>query len=198
MKKIFFLLLTVTISTSAFSQEFSKNLTAARTSYTSNNLGDARFAMEQMLRDLDVAIGKEIIKMLPEKMDALAAITKEDNVTGSGNATGLFVHRTYGTAQKKATVDIVNNSPMINSLTALLSMPFVGAAHDANQKIVKVQGYKAILTKNENTDTGKTGYDLQVPMNNTLLTFTMDEAAEADVLRLANGIPLAKIAQMAQ
>jgi hypothetical protein len=77
-------------------------------------------------------------------------------------------------------------------------MPFVGVGKDANQKIVKVQGYKAILTKKENTDTGKTGYDLQVPMNNTLLTFSMDEAAEADVLRLANTIPMAKIAQMAQ
>jgi hypothetical protein len=154
--------------------------------------------MEQMLRDLDAAIGKEILKVLPEKMDALAAVVKEDNVTGSGNATGLFVHRTYGTAQKKVNVDIINNSPLINSLTALLSMPFLGAGKDTNQKIVKVQGYKAILTKNENADTGRTGYDLQVPMNNTLLTFSVDETAEADVLRLVNTIPMAKIAQMAQ
>jgi hypothetical protein len=198
MKNIYLLLLSFAFSGSVFSQDFSKNLTAARSSYSSSNLTDARFAMEQMLRDLDVAIGKEVLKLLPEKMDALPANIKEDNVTGSGNAAGLFVHRTYGTAQKKANIDIVNNSPLINSLTALLSMPFVGAAKDANQKIVKVQGYKAILTRNENSDTGKTGYDLQVPMNNTLLTFTMDDAAEADVLRLANDIPLGKIAQMAQ
>lgn len=198
MKKIFFLFLLLTVSITTFSQEFSKNLTAARSSYSSSNLSDARFAMEQMLRDLDAAIGKEILKVLPEKMDALPANIKEDNVTGSGNATGLFVHRTYGAAQKKVNIDIINNSPMINSLTALLSMPFIGAAQDANQKIVKVQGYKGILTKNENSDTGKTGYDLQIPMNNTLLTFTIDDAAEADVLRLANNIPLAKIAQMAQ
>jgi hypothetical protein len=77
-------------------------------------------------------------------------------------------------------------------------MPFLGAGKDTNQKIVKVQGYKAILTKNENADSGRTGYDLQVPMNNTLLTFSVDETAEADVLRLVNTIPMAKIAQMAQ
>src|SRR5688572_19947026 len=134
MKKIFFLILFLTVSATTFSQDFAKNLTDARSSYSSKNLSDARFAMEQMLRDLDAAIGKEILKILPEKMDALPAIIKEDNVTGSGNATGLFVHRTYGTTQKGANIDIVNNSPLINSLTALLSMPFVGAAKDANQK----------------------------------------------------------------
>jgi hypothetical protein len=198
MKNISLLALLLLISATTYAQEFAKNLTDARSSYSSKNLTDARFAMEQMLRDLDAAIGKEILKVLPEKMDAMGAVSKEDNVTGSGNATGLFVHRTYGAAQKKANIDVVNNSPLINSLSALLSMPFVGVGKDANQKIVKVQGYKAILTKKENTDTGKTGYDLQVPMNNTLLTFSMDEAAEADVLRLANTIPMAKIAQMAQ
>jgi hypothetical protein len=154
--------------------------------------------MEQMMRNLDAAIGKEILKVLPEKLDAMNANMKEDNVTGTGNVTGLYVHRTYGTGQKQANIDIVNNSPLIGSLTTLLSMPFIGAGKDSNQKIVKVQGYKAILTKNENSETGKTGYDLQVPMNNTLLTLAMGEAAEADVLRLANTIPLAKIAQMAQ
>jgi hypothetical protein len=198
MTKISLLIFFLTVSATAFSQDFAKNVTDARSSYSSKNLSDARFAMEQMLRDLDIAIGKEILKLLPEKMDALSANVKEDNVTGSGNATGLFVHRTYGTTQKKVNIDIVNNSPLINSLTALLSMPFIGAGKDSNQKIVKLQGYKAILTKNENADTGKAGYDLQVPMNNTLLTLNMEEASEADVLRLANAIPLAKIAQMAQ
>jgi hypothetical protein len=198
MKNILSLLILFVVYAPAFSQDFAKNLTEARSSYSANKLSDARFAMEQMLRDLDAAIGKEILKVLPEKMDALAAVVKEDDVTGSGNATGLFVHRTYGTAQKKVNVDIINNSPLINSLTALLSMPFLGAGKDTNQKIVKVQGYKAILTKNENADSGKIGYDLQVPLNNTLLTFSMDETAEADVLRLANTIPMAKIAQMAQ
>jgi hypothetical protein len=198
MKKIFILIFLLSVSATSFSQDFAKNLTDARSSYSAKNLSDARFAMEQMMRNLDAAIGKEILKVLPEKLDAMNANMKEDNVTGTGNITGLYVHRTYGTGQKQANIDIVNNSPLIGSLTTLLSMPFIGAGKDANQKIVKVQGYKAILTKNENSETGKTGYDLQVPMNNTLLTLAMGEAAEADVLRLANTIPLAKIAQMAQ
>lgn len=198
MKNISLIILLLSFSLTSFSQDFAKSLTEAETSYSSKNLSDARFAMEQMLRNLDAAIGKEILKVLPAKMDALSANVKEDNVTGSGNTTGLFVNRTYGTGQKTGKIDIINNSPLINSLSALLSMPFVGAASDANQKIVKVQGYKSVLNKTENSETGKTGYELQVPLNNTLLTFTMDDTNEADMLRLAGTIPMAKIAQMAQ
>jgi hypothetical protein len=98
MKKyiLFFALLINGVITQA--QDFDKNLSAARTSYSSGNLQDSRFAMEQMLRDLDIQIGKEILKMLPTKMGALTANEKEDNLNGSGGM-GLFVHRTYGAHQ---------------------------------------------------------------------------------------------------
>jgi hypothetical protein len=175
-------------------------LADARATYSSKNLSDSRFAMEQMLKDLDIIIGKDILKLLPAKMDALTANTKADNVTGTGAGAGLFVQRTYGTDKKQAVIDIVNNSPLITSLNALLAVPFVGLGNsaDSDQKIVKVQGYKSILNKNADTDSGKVNYELQIPMNNTLLTFRLDDAKEADILRLAETIPLAKIAQMAQ
>jgi hypothetical protein len=201
MKNITILCLLLTISFASYCQEFTKYLSEARSSYASKNLSDSRFAMEQLLRDLDIAIGKEILKILPTKMDALSANVKEDNVTGSGGAaTGLFVHRTYGTDQKRANLDIINNSPLITSLNALLAMPFVGMANssDSNQKILKVQGYKSILNKNEDSSTGKVNYELQIPVNNTLLTFTVENTTEADILRMAGTIPIAKIVEMAQ
>ena len=64
MKKIF-LLLFIVAGLSANAQDFDKNLATARTSYSSGDLENARFAMESMLRDLDMAIGKEILKLLP-------------------------------------------------------------------------------------------------------------------------------------
>lgn len=201
MKKIYLFLLLLSCTLSGFSQDFNKYLTEAQSSYSSKNLSNSRFAMEQMLRDLDIAIGKEILKILPAKMDALATNAKEDNVTGSSGAgTGLFVHRTYGTAQKSAKLDIINNSPLITSLNTILAMPFVGlgSSKDDAQKVVKVQGYKAVLNKNANTDSGKTNYDIQIPLNNTLVTFTLDDTTEVDILRLAGTIPLAKISEMAQ
>jgi hypothetical protein len=78
-------------------------------------------------------------------------------------------------------------------------MPVIGGMmRDENQKIVRVQGYKSILTKQANTETGKTNYELQIPMNNTLLTLRMDDTTESDITAAANTIQLAKIVEIAQ
>jgi len=186
------------LSMTVFAQEFDKNLATAKTSYSSGKLEDARFAMEQMLRDLDAAIGKEIIKLMPAKLGSMNAVVAEDNVTGgAGVAAGLFVHRTYGTGTKTANVDIINNSPMIAGLNTLLSLPMMTGG-DPNQKQVKVQGYKSILRKEVDSETGKTNYELQTPFNNTLLTLKVLDSNEAEILGFANTIPLAKIAEFAQ
>jgi hypothetical protein len=198
MKKIASLLVLTLMTSLAFGQDFSKNLGAARTAYAAGDLSNSRFAMEQLLRELDGAIAREILKLLPTKMDALAANLKEDNTTATGNGLGLYVQRSYGTGAKTATVDVVNNSPLITSLNALLAIPFVANAGDGSQKVVRIQGYKAVLHKNQNTDTGKTDYDLQIPLQNTLVTFKLDDSKEADLLRLAGTLPLEKIAAIAK
>jgi len=199
MKKLSILLIILSAGFVTLAQEFDKNIATALSTYSSGNLQDSRFAMEQALRDLDMAIGKEILKVLPAKLGALAAIEKEDNVTGTGNYVGLYVQRNYGATPKTGTIEIINNSPMINSLNAILSMPVIGGMmRDENQKMVKIQGYKSILNKQVNSDTGKTNYELQIPMNNTLVTLKMDDSNESEITAAANTIPLAKIVQMAQ
>ncbi len=199
MKKFNLILLILASGFATLAQDFDKNIATARSSYSSGNLQDSRFAMEQALRDLDIAIGKEILKVLPTKMGALAAVEKEDNVTGSGSYVGLYVQRYYGADPKRGSIEIINNSPMINSLNAILSMPVIGGMmRDENQKMVKIQGYKSILNKQVNSDTGKTNYELQIPMNNTLVTVKLDDSNEGEITAAANAVPLAKIVQMAQ
>lgn len=198
MKKIFFLLMCV--ASSSFAQEFDKNLAAAKSSYAAGDLENARFATEQLLRDLDMAIGKEILKLLPTQVATLKVNEKDDNLTGgAGYAGGLFVHRSFGATPKMASIDIINNSPMINSIQSILTMPGLGGMmRDENQKQIKVQGYKSLLNRTVDSDSGKTNYELQIPMNNTLLTLKMDDTNEAEITQVANSLPLAKIAQMAQ
>jgi hypothetical protein len=199
MKKIVLVIGCLIAGVTAMAQDFDKNIATARSTYTSGNLQDARFAMEQMLRDLDIAIGKEILKLLPTTIGSLPAAQKDDNVSGSGGYVGLYVNRHYGTEPKRASIEIINNSPLINSLNAILSMPVIGGMmRDENQKVVKVQGYKSILNKQVNTETGKTNYELQIPMNNTLLTLKMDDTSEGEITGVANTIQLAKIVQIAQ
>lgn len=199
MKNIYTILfLTAVIATANAQENFNSNLATAKSSYSSGKLEDARFAMQQMLTEIDIAIGKELLKMLPTKMDAFNANTKSDNVTANTGLAGAIVHRDYGTEEKKLSLDIMSNSPLVATLNAFLSMPFVGNSGDGTQKTVKVQGYKGMLTKSTDTETNKTDYTLQIPLNSTLLTFTVPDSNEADVLKFAGTIPVSDIAKLVQ
>ena len=81
----------------AQAQDFAKRLTEAKTAYAAGKLDDSRFAMEQMLQELDIITGKEVLKLLPAKMGEKAANTKNDNVSGSSGFVGVVIHREYGT-----------------------------------------------------------------------------------------------------
>jgi len=179
-------------------QDFNKDLASAKTAYAAGNLEDARFAMQQMLNDIDILVGKEIIKLLPTKMDALASNPKEDNVTANTGLAGVLITRSYGTGEKNAKLDIMGNSPLIASVNAILSIPFIGNSGDGTQKVVKVQGYKGVLQKSTDSETNKSDFTLQIPVNSSLLTFTVNDSAEADVLRMANTIPVTQIAKLVQ
>src|SRR5690242_12996803 len=122
MKKILSLVF-VLISATLFAQDFSKNLASAKSAYAGGKLEDARFAMQQMMNDIDVVVGKEIIKLLPAKMDAMSANVKSDNVSVNTGLAGVLIHRDYGTAEQTCNIDIMGNSPMVATINAFLSLP---------------------------------------------------------------------------
>jgi hypothetical protein len=191
---VLFFALTLTLT----AQDFDKNLSTARTAYGSGKLEDARFAMQQMMNDIDVIIGKEVIKLLPAKLEALNANTKNDNVTANTGLAGVVIHRDYSSGERTSNLDIMSNSPMIGSLNAILSLPFVGNSGDGTQKVVKVQGYKGVLQKALDTETNKSDFTLQIPLNNTLLTLVVNDSNEAEILKMANAIPIPQIVKLVQ
>lgn len=196
MKRIITLFILAT-STPALAQ-FDAHLASARTEYSKGNLEASRFAMQQMMTELDIQIGKEVLTLLPAKLDALAANTGNDNVTANTGLTGCIIHRDYGTEPKGARIEIMTQSPLVASINAILLIPFVGNSGDGTQKVVNVAGYKAVLQKSADTETKKESYTLQIPLNSTLLTLYADDSREADVLKWANTIPVDKIARMVQ
>jgi hypothetical protein len=183
---------------SVCAQEFNSHLDAAKKAYAAGNLEDARFEIEQMLTQLDIQAGKEVIKLLPAKMDNMDAVIKNDNVTANTGFTGVLIHREYTNGTRNASVDLMGNSPMLTSVNAILSMPFVANSGDGTQKVVKVQGYKSLLQKNTDSETDKVSYDLSIPFGSTLLTFKADDADEAATLKMANTIPLGDIVKKLQ
>ena len=207
MKKISFAIIALLsfITASAQQQEFAKHLAEARTAYAAGKLDDSRFAMQQMMQELDIITGKEVLKLLPTKMMNDNALTASDNVTGASGFFGVLIHREYGVAAKDNAADslmsrnisleIISNSPLIGTLNAMLSLPFMG--NNPDQKIIKINGYKALVTKNSGSnDTPE--YELQLPLNNSLVTLRAPGRSQDDVIKMANTLPVAEIAKMLQ
>lgn len=196
MKKIISLFIIVTASVAVQAQDFAKRSTEAKAAYSAGKLEDSRFAMEQMLQELDIITGKEVLKLLPAKMAEKAANIKADNVSGSSGFYGVIIHREYGTVDSSnVDLEIISNSPLISSVNALLSLPFVAGSGD--NKVVKIAGYKALLQKVTGSH-DRTDWELQLPLNNSLITLKAPGLSQDDVVKLANTITIGDIARLLQ
>lgn len=199
MKKIFILSIVLVAAAAAQAQDFKKDVAVAKTSYNAGKLEDAHFALQQMLVQMDITIGKEVIKLLPSKMDTLTANVKEDNVTGNVSFVGATIHRSYGLGAKKAEIEIVNNSPMLGTLNAFLTSPLLAnLGNDGKSKVLKIQGFKSRLTKEDNSDAAAPSYKLEIPLSNALITLNVNNTSENEMLAFANSLPLDKIAKLIQ
>jgi hypothetical protein len=177
-------------------QNFDSRISEAQSAYKSGNLDDARTALQDALNEVNMAIGKEVLGLLPKTMKDLSCDEASDNVnvTGVGYA-GLYVSRAYGQAdkQKSASIVIITDSPLMAGINTFLALPnIMTSGADSNQKRIKVGTYKAMLQINDSDD-GTKNYDVQVPFGSSLLTFHCDGYSESDVVAMANTIPVSKI-----
>lgn len=193
MKKIICFITLSSILTTLSAQDFKKNSSVAQSHYATGKLQDAHFALQQMMQDLDITIGKEILKLFPAQLDTLSAIPKQQEVMSNSQFTGVTIEKNYGISHKKATLSVVINSPLLNSLNAYITSPLIaGYASDPNTRIVKVGSYKARLTKESEDEE----YKLEIPMTNALLTLNISKSNEAEILAWAGSLPLEKMASL--
>jgi hypothetical protein len=195
MKKIYLFILAATFIFEGRAQEFAKQVTAAKTAYGSGKLEDTRFALQQMLQELDMITGKEILKLLPLKMLEQTSNAASDNVSGTSGFVGVLIHRDYGAELKKVDLEVISNSPMVASINSLLSLPFIGNSGD--NKVIKINGYKALVQKSSG-DNNKDEYQVQIPVNNSLITLKAPGYSQDDVIKMANTLPIAEIAKLSQ
>lgn len=198
MKKLTIFSIALCLGSFVFGQDFKADIASAKSAYNAGKLGDAHFAAEQAMQEIDMIIGKEVLKLLPQKIDSLNMNEKDDHVSANVGFVGATIHRSYG-MNNNASVEIISNSPLISTLTAFLNTPILGGMmRDENTKVVKIQGYKARLEKQGENENGKPNYNLQIPFNSALLTITVNGTTESDILKLANSIPLQDIAKLIQ
>lgn len=175
-------------------QDFNKALAEARTAYSTGKLDDARFSMQQMLQELDLITGREIMKLLPAKMQDQTGNAASDDVSGSSGFIGVVIHRDYGADNKKIDVEVISNSPMVTSINAVLSMPLISSMGD--NKVIKIGGYKALVQKSSNGN--GFDYEVQLPLRATLITLRAPGYTQDQVMQMANTLPVAQIARIVQ
>ncbi len=198
MKKYFLMMISILFTAAVVhAQEFAKDITAAKASYTSGDLADAHFSLEQAIQEIDMIVGKEILDILPKDFNGVNADEKVDQVAANVGFVGATVHRQYG--NNGSDIEIISNSPMIATLNSFLNMPLLGGMmRNSTTKVVKVNGYKSRLEKDgENTD-GSSNYTLQIPLKSALITVTGKGMDENKILLFANTIPIDKIVAMIQ
>jgi hypothetical protein len=204
MKKLSLIFLSLIFCLTVFAQaDYTKYMATAKTSYTKPDLEDARYNLMLALQQLDMKVGQEILKILPEKMDSLTAQKKNDNiVANSAGWIGTTIHREYGvTQQNKVNVDIVSNSPMVASLNAWLNNPMM--AQMGGRKAMKVDGYKGSYTFEmyESADASGNAIktprsEMQIPIFSSLVTIKCENMKEDDFVKMLNTLPISKIAEM--
>ncbi len=198
MKKIFTIICIIALGFGLQAQDVNEKLDEAQSAYKSGELEGARFALQEALQGINQAIGREILELLPTQLGDMPKVETDDNVTGTTVMfAGLFVNRRYVGETSTASVEIMSDSPLIAGINAFMSLPAIMVT-DPNQKRIKVDNYRGMLTRSEDTD-GTVSYDAQIPVGSTLFSFrTTGIDNEKTVTDYLNQLQIGKISKIAE
>lgn len=171
-----------------------QNLADAEVAYKKSSYGEARYSVQQAMLGVEMEIGNQILKSLPESVSGLSKDSESDQVTSTGwGWAGLTIHREYTDSKdKQFSVTIANNSVMMAGVNAYLtSGGYAQQTNGAqNWKQTKLKGYRAIIEFNEGS-----GYKLSVPIGqSSIIVFEgINFATEPDMMKAAETFNLDEI-----
>lgn len=170
-----------------------ENLTSAETAYKGGNYGDARYAVQQAMLGVEMEIGQQILKGLPETVTGLKRDEKADQVTSTGwGWAGLTIQREYEAGDKQLSVTIANNAGWMQAINMYFNNMGYAQTTGGEQKWkqTKVKGYRAVIEYDDNS-----GYKISVPLGQTsLLVFEgVNFANEDELMKAVNTIDIDSI-----
>lgn len=195
---IFLMLILLVFSMHLTAQEVTTNLDEARSSYNAGDLENTRFTLQEALNGINETIGYEILETLPVKLGDMEKVEGSDAVTGTNMGfAGLYVSREFKGDSTTASFQIISDSPLLSSISAMLSMS-VFFASDPDQKRIKIDGYKALLTRNED-EQGRVSYDTQLPFGNSLMNIEITGIKEEKkVTGVLDEVPVGQVVEIAK
>ena len=163
-----------------------ENLTSAETSFGGGKYSEARYAIQQAMLGVELQIGQDILKSLPESIGELKFNASADQVTSTGwGWAGLTIQREYNNEDKQLRATIANNAAWMSSVNMYLANGGYAQQTNGQQnwKQVKVKGHRAVIEYDEST-----GYKLSVPLGQSSLIVweAVNFASEQEVMSAAN------------
>jgi hypothetical protein len=159
----------------------------ATKSFSANNYSDARYSVQQALMGIEIQLGHELLKSLPDNVDGLQKDATQDKVVSTQwGWNNMTIQRVYSDKKdKQCTITIGNNLLYAGLVNAYFGNAYTVESNgkDQNAKQVKVQGNKAVITFDESK-----GYSLIVPIGQSSMVVweCVNFATEDEVMNAAN------------
>jgi len=166
------------------------SLADAETSFKAASYADARYSIQQAMLGVEMEIGNNVLKSLPQTVSGLPYEKESDKVTSTGwGWVGLTIEREYQKDDKQLRTMIANNSAWMSAINMYLANGGYSqtTGGEQNWKQTKVKGHKAIIEYNESS-----GYKLSVPLGQTSLIIweAVNFTSEQEVMTAANAFDI--------
>lgn len=150
---------------SASNVDVSQSIADAGSAYSAKKYSDSKYNIRQAIMGVELEMGKDVLKMLPETVLLVTVVKEKDQVTSTGAGfVGLSIVRQYKKNDQELNLTIANNSPWLSSVNMYLSNSSYATSNNnqQNYKQIKFQDFKGIIEYNQST-----GYKLSVPFGQT-------------------------------
>jgi hypothetical protein len=176
----------------AVAPDVKENLKSAKDALASKQYGEARFSVRQAIMGIELEMGENVLKTLPETVDGLPYEKESDKVTSTGiGFVGLTIERYYRTDEKQVKVEVANDAAMLSGVNMYLNNGgYATTSNDKSSKVTKFKTYRAVIRYDEGS-----GYTLSVPFGQTSLMVIegSNYPTETAFMGAANQIDLDKI-----
>ncbi len=137
------------------------NIKEADRAFSQNKYVEAKDAIKKALWGVELEIGQNILKTLPQSFDDLQYDTDKDRVSSTGvGFVGLIIERTYSGKEAKEIRTKIGNDSAILSLAGLYMSngAYMQSTDQTSQKQIRFKDHPATIKYTEND-----GYTLSVP-----------------------------------
>jgi hypothetical protein len=149
--------------------DVAQNITDAGKAFNEKKYSDTKYSIRQAILGIELEIGKNILKELPESVAGLPKVESEDNVTSTGiGFVGLVINRNYREEEKEFRITIGNDAAMLSGVNMYLaSGAYASSQQEENIKQTKFKEYRAVIEWDESA-----GYKLSVPFGQSSILVT--------------------------